>query len=105
MRTANFDCGAGLSAVRLEIITIRHDGQVYDSIRWRLLDGVGPVDNRPSTNKDGGSIHLCPTDEFTVRTMLANLNHDSNYNFKLELGQIIAISLKNFLHDSPRPLG
>ena len=22
------------------------------------LDGVGPVDNRPSTNKDGGPIHL-----------------------------------------------
>ena len=36
VRTVNFDCGADLSAVRLEINTICHDGQVYGSIRWRL---------------------------------------------------------------------
>ena len=36
VRMINFDCGAELSAVRLEMTTIRHDGRVYDSIRGPL---------------------------------------------------------------------
>ena len=31
------------------------------STKGYKLDGVGPVDNRPSTNKDGGPNHLCAT--------------------------------------------
>ena len=29
----------------------------------KKLDGVGPFDNRPSTNKDKGPIHLCLSKE------------------------------------------
>ena len=36
VRTVNFDCSADLSAVRLEMTTIRHDGRLYGLIRWRL---------------------------------------------------------------------
>ena len=35
MRTVNFDCGADLSVVRLEMTTIRHDRRVFGSIRRR----------------------------------------------------------------------
>ena len=37
VRTATFDFGEYLSAVRLKMTTIRRDGWVYRLIRWRLL--------------------------------------------------------------------
>ena len=37
VRTVNFYCGADLSAVRLEMTTIRQDGRVYGSIRRPLV--------------------------------------------------------------------
>ena len=43
MPTVNFDSGANLSAVQLEMTTIRHDGRVYGSIRRRLVIAPGLV--------------------------------------------------------------